>query len=117
MPGPIHGVKVLELAQIMAGPTCGLMLADLGAEVVLVRTQLPCEVNPAASKVKRKHLSMVDQLIQEHFAADVEVPVTIVNRGDANKKQKRTAYTAAYGEFDFLVKGNDSHNGLALLQF
>ena len=28
MPGPIHGVKVLELAQIMAGPTCGLMLAE-----------------------------------------------------------------------------------------
>jgi crotonobetainyl-CoA:carnitine CoA-transferase CaiB-like acyl-CoA transferase len=34
--GPLAGVKVLELAQIMAGPTCGMLLADLGADVVKV---------------------------------------------------------------------------------
>jgi len=33
---PLQGVKVIEVAQIMAGPVCGLMLADLGADVIKV---------------------------------------------------------------------------------
>jgi crotonobetainyl-CoA:carnitine CoA-transferase CaiB-like acyl-CoA transferase len=36
MPGPLAGMKVIELAHIMAGPACGLMLADMGADVVKV---------------------------------------------------------------------------------
>jgi crotonobetainyl-CoA:carnitine CoA-transferase CaiB-like acyl-CoA transferase len=34
--GPLAGLKVIELAHVMAGPTCGLMLADMGAEVIKV---------------------------------------------------------------------------------
>ena len=34
--GPLAGMRVLELAQIMAGPTCGMLLADMGADVVKV---------------------------------------------------------------------------------
>ncbi|MDR1999400.1 MAG: CoA transferase, partial [Frankiaceae bacterium] len=36
MPGPLHGVTVIELAGIGPGPFCGMMLADMGARVIRV---------------------------------------------------------------------------------
>lgn len=36
MPGPLEGVRVIELARILAGPWAGQVLADLGAEVIKV---------------------------------------------------------------------------------
>ncbi|MEM9222667.1 MAG: CoA transferase [Pseudomonadota bacterium] len=51
--GPLAGMKVIELAHIMAGPVCGMMLADMGADVVKVekpdgddsRRFLPPDIN------------------------------------------------------------------------
>ena len=34
--GPLHGVRVIELGQLLAGPLCGQLLADFGAEVIKV---------------------------------------------------------------------------------
>lgn len=34
--GPLAGLTVVEVTHIMAGPTCGLMLADMGADVIKV---------------------------------------------------------------------------------
>lgn len=39
-PRPLDGVRVLSLAQQLPGPYCGLLLADLGSEVVLIE-QIP----------------------------------------------------------------------------
>ena len=34
--GPLHGIRVVELGQLIAGPFCGQLLGDFGAEVIKV---------------------------------------------------------------------------------
>lgn len=59
MLAPLHGIKVVEFARILAGPWAGQVLADLGAEVIKVESPAgddtrkwgpPFVVNPDGSK-------------------------------------------------------------------
>ena len=36
MSGPLNNVKVIEFAGIGPGPFCGMLLADMGAEVLRI---------------------------------------------------------------------------------
>ena len=36
MTGPLAGIKVIEVGQALAGPMAGMIMADMGAEVIKV---------------------------------------------------------------------------------
>ena len=48
-PLPLAGLKVVEFCQIIMGPSCGVVLADLGADVI--------KVEPAPGGDKTRKLS------------------------------------------------------------
>jgi crotonobetainyl-CoA:carnitine CoA-transferase CaiB-like acyl-CoA transferase len=91
MPGPLHGIKVLELAQIMAGPTCGLMLADLGAEVIKIekipggddtRRFLPPDVNGEAAAFMQMNRNKKGLALDLKQKEGVEVFKRLVKQAD-----------------------------------
>lgn len=57
--GPLEGLRVIDLSHVMAGPTCAMLLADMGADVVKV------EKIPGGDDARR----MVPPTIAEESAA------------------------------------------------
>ena len=57
MSGPLSGIRIIEVGHMLMGPYCGLLLADLGAEVI--------KVEPASGDIAR---SVSPHRIGEHNA-------------------------------------------------
>jgi alpha-methylacyl-CoA racemase len=49
MPGPLEGIKVLELIRVAPGAFCTMMLADMGAEVLKIETP-PTDASEAGAE-------------------------------------------------------------------
>ena len=61
--GPLTGLKIVEFAGIGPGPFCGMLLADLGAEVTLIERPTPDDV-PTVGLLKRGKRSVALDLKQ-----------------------------------------------------
>jgi len=86
--GPLHGVRILEFEAIGPGPFAGMLLADMGADVVLVD-------RPAASDLGLKRERWMDVMMRGKRS------VTL----DLKAKDSAAAALELIGRCDALVEG------------
>jgi alpha-methylacyl-CoA racemase len=80
--GPLAGVRIVEIAGIGPGPFCGMLLADLGADVVLVDRKggtLPFGAQPKFDFTRRGKRSIAVDLKQPGAA---EVVLRLLEQAD-----------------------------------
>jgi len=98
MSGPLTGVRVLEIAGIGPGPFCGMMLADMGADVLRVdrlkADDLGLPVEPKYDIMSRGRRSIALDLKQ---AGAVETVLAIAARADALIEGFRPGVTERLG--------------------
>ncbi len=88
--GPLAGIRILEVGHMLAGPYCGLLLADLGAEVI--------KVEPKDGDIARN--------IGPHAVGEHNVYFASLNR---NKKSVCIDLTTVGGRSDFEALAATSH--------
>ena len=94
--GPLHGVKVIELAGIGPGPYAAMLLADMGAEVVRVERPGPpvSAVPPEKDVLRRNRRSIVVDL---RHADGIRTVLSMAGRADVLLEGFRPGVTERLG--------------------
>ncbi len=91
--GPLHGFRVIELAGIGPGPFCGMMLSDMGAEVIRVDRLRPGASAPKDVLARNRRSIAVDLKQPE----GVETVLRLVETADALFEGFRPGVTERLG--------------------
>ena len=79
--GPLSGFKIIELAGIGPGPFCGMMLSDMGADVIRVDRPAPGRPAPVDVLQRNRRSIAVDRatvtqpVVKSQAALDREISV------------------------------------------
>jgi formyl-CoA transferase len=102
--GALAGVRVIDVTQVMAGPFCTMLLADLGADVIKIEPpegdmtrRMPGGVGgdtPAYNAVNRGKRSVVLDL---KTAEGREIAARLVDSADVFAENSRPGVMAAFG--------------------
>lgn len=97
---PLHGIRVIEICNVAAGPYCAMLLADMGADVIKLE-------NPGSGDTLRAwppHTGPADDRLSENFAS--------LNRNkrsvalDLKDPQQNAQAKRLIAEADVLIENN-----------
>jgi crotonobetainyl-CoA:carnitine CoA-transferase CaiB-like acyl-CoA transferase len=106
-PGPLKGVKIVDLTRALAGPTCTMILADMGAETIKVEQPPGCGSRRTATlsgdeepqPINRNKKSITLNLRSEKAK---EIFPRLLQWGDVVVENYRTGFLKRVG-FDYPV--------------
>lgn len=82
--GPLKGFKIIEMAGIGPGPLCGMLLGDMGAQVIRIDRLADADLGvPLAAKFKLMHRSRPAIAVDLKHAEGVELVLRLCARADA----------------------------------
>ncbi len=115
MQGPLAGCRVLELAHIMAGPVAGVMLADMGADVIKIekmsgddtRRMVPPEIGGESAAFMMMNRNKRGVVLNLKTDRGREALLRLVEDADALIENYRTGTMANLGlDYEHLQRAN-----------